>query len=324
MNISIIIPTHQYSKKLQQCLKSVACVVQQVPCEVIVVLDGIEVNQIFFEQFQITNLNIVPLTKNQGPAMARNCGVKVATGRIMFFIDADVTISSEAIQRIKTHFSTNTTKVLIGSYDDDPIEQAIISKYRNLLHHYTHQEASEKATTFWGACGAIDKNLFDEIGGFDISFTQPCIEDIKLGYSLVQKNYAIKLDKHLQVKHLKKWTLFNMIYTDIFLRAKPWTKIIYQYKNWNVKDLNIRQDEKLAVTSLYLGIFCIITSFLYPYLLLTSIFFWGFLFHLKRNTYTFFTKHFKFYQMPIVILLHWLYLLCAGIGFILGTIEQKI
>lgn len=29
-----------------------------------------------------------------------------------------------------------------------------------LLHHYVHQTACEQASTFWGACGAIRREVF--------------------------------------------------------------------------------------------------------------------------------------------------------------------
>jgi hypothetical protein len=49
---------------------------------------------------------------------------------------------------------------LIGSYDDAPGANNFLSQYKNLFHHYTHQTGSEEASTFWGACGAIRRDVF--------------------------------------------------------------------------------------------------------------------------------------------------------------------
>ena len=56
---------------------------------------------------------------------------------------------------------------MFGSYDDTPEAPDFISQYRNLLHHYTHQRAKREAKTFWTGCGAVRKEVFSELKGFD-------------------------------------------------------------------------------------------------------------------------------------------------------------
>jgi len=93
---------------------------------------------------------------------------------------------------IKRHENT----ALFGSYDDTPYEQDFLSQYRNLLHHYVHQNSNPDAATFWAGCGAVRKNIFLELNGYDYKrFAEPSIEDIELGYRMREKGYKIKLDK---------------------------------------------------------------------------------------------------------------------------------
>ena len=63
----------------------------------------------------------------------------------------------------------------------------------------------EKASTFWGACGAIRRDVFIQMSGFDERYWTPWGEHIELGSRLVQHGYTIRLHKELQVKHLKRW-----------------------------------------------------------------------------------------------------------------------
>ena len=290
--------------------------------EVLLVLDGMEENKAFFSQFKIPAMRIIELKENKGPAYARNTGASLATGKFFFFIDSDVVVSGHTIDRLLSSITqSNVADAIIGSYDDQQANQPLVAKYRNLLHHYTHQQASTKATTFWGACGVIKQEVFKKIGGFDESFTRPSIEDIALGYQLIKKGYFIHLDKSLQVTHLKRWSLKGMVYTDIFLRAKPWTLLLQQHQMWQETELNVSQEEKKAALLLVLGVACVVLSIWSVYALSVGITLLAALLALKRKLYTFYSQYFTMKEMPLVVLLHWLYILCAILGFVLGYLE---
>ncbi len=44
---------------------------------------------------------------------------------------------------------------VFGSYDDEPAAPNFLSQYKNLFHHFVHQQGSAEASTFWSGCGAI-------------------------------------------------------------------------------------------------------------------------------------------------------------------------
>ena len=187
-----------------------------------------------------------------GPARARNRGVQAARGDLLFFVDADVTIPSDAISRIHDQFENMPElAALIGSYDDAPAAPNFLSQYRNLLHHYVHQQANEDAFTFWGACGAIRREVFLAVGGFDEAYRQPSIEDIELGYRLKQCGYHIRLCKTLQVKHWKRWSVLSVLRTDILCRAIPWTQLLLQGRQLP-NDLNIRIADRVSTGLVFL------------------------------------------------------------------------
>ena len=115
--------------------------------------------------------------KSGGPAKARNIGAKAATGNIILFIDADVELHPTTVLRVIAVFQDRPeVAAIIGSYDDAPGATNFLSQYKNLFHHYTHQAAKEEASTFWGACGAIRRDVFLSLEGFDESYRRPCIE----------------------------------------------------------------------------------------------------------------------------------------------------
>ena len=90
----------------------------------------------------------------------------------------------------------------------------MVSQYRNLLHHFVHQEGNPEASTFWAGCGAVRRAAFDAVAGYDEArFRRPSIEDIELGYRLRRAGYRIRLDRDLQCTHLKRWRL-PVVYLD--------------------------------------------------------------------------------------------------------------
>lgn len=105
------------------------------------------------------------------------------------------------------------------------------------------------------------KNVFLELNGYDYKkFAEPSIEDIELGYRMREKGYKIRLDKDLQVTHLKHWGWYSMIKTDIFNRAMPWSRLILQTKSLP-EDLNLRISDR--VSTALVGILLICVFFLF-------------------------------------------------------------
>jgi hypothetical protein len=72
-----------------------------------------------------------------------------------------------------------------------------------------------------------------------------------------ENGYKIKLDKNLQVTHLKHWGLYSMIKTDIFNRAVPWSKLILQTKSLP-EDLNLRISDRVSTAFVGLLLLCLL------------------------------------------------------------------
>lgn len=244
-SISVVVPVYNGGRDFERCLTALANS-SEAPLEVLVVNDGSEDgSQALAEQF---GARILTTGGRKGPAVARNLGAREAKGDVLYFIDADVCVHADSVGRVIEAFGSDPElDALMGSYDDEPAEPGFLSQYKNLMHCYVHQAALERASTFWSGCGAIRRELFIAHRGFDEKiYRRPAIEDIELGSRLFQANRKLKLDKQLLVKHLKRWTFWNLIKTDVFDRGIPWTELILRNRRMP-NDLNLQSSQRLSV-----------------------------------------------------------------------------
>ena len=165
-----------------------------------------------------------------GPAEARNAGAQRASGDVLVFVDADVIVHRDAFVRIRDAFASDPgLGGVFGSYDDEPAHDDTVSAFRNLLHHHVHQTSPGPARTFWAGLGAIRKDVFLDIGGFDDAYGVPSIEDVELGLRLTDAGHRIELAPDIQGKHLKGWTLPGMVRGDVLHRAVPWLALLLKH-----------------------------------------------------------------------------------------------
>ena len=194
---------------------------------------------------QEAGAGLVRLYERCGPAAARNAAARKAAGGILVFMDADTSVHPDTLERFAWKFRGDAgLDALMGSYDQRPSAPGVVSRFRNLLHSFVHHRASVRATTFWAGCGAVRRERFLSLGGFDESFPGPSIEDVEFGLRLHGVGGSIELDPGIQVTHHKAWTLRSMVRTDVFARAIPWTLILHKHPM--PLDLNFKVSDRIS------------------------------------------------------------------------------
>ena len=329
--ISVIIPVYNMSKYLNQCLDALIASSYK-SCEIIVVDDASTDDSA--EISRKKGVTVLQMPHQSGPAAVRNYGAQKARGDILFFVDSDVLVQQETITRIVTDFQKNPDiTAVFGSYDDDPAEKDFFSQYKNLYHHSVHQKSSNDAVTFWAGCGAMRRDVFHEVGGFDQKkYTKPSIEDIELGYRLRRMGYRILLDKQLQVKHLKHWGWSSWLKTDIFNRAVPWSQLILE-RGFLPQDLNLQVSHKISAVLVFLLIIMLpltllgalnflVTNINSVFISISLLLIISLLL-LNRNLYAFFFHKRGIKFLLFAIPLHFLYYLYSGLTFATCWILHK-
>lgn len=188
--------------------------------------------------------------RGAGPAAARNAGAARAAGEVLAFVDADVIVEPGALVRIARRFAADADLAAVfGSYGDRPEAASAVSRFRNLLHHHTHSAGAGRAETFWAGLGAVRRDAFAAVGGFDQHrYPRPAIEDIELGMRIVAAGRRVELDPLIRGTHLKRWTLGSMLATDFARRGVPWVRLQLERREV-ARSLNAAPRQRLAAAA---------------------------------------------------------------------------
>ncbi|MBD3186694.1 glycosyltransferase [Candidatus Bathyarchaeota archaeon] len=221
MKVSVIIPTHDDGEDLSHCLDSLNRSTEKI--HEIIVVDDASSTQIL-ESIDRFDIRYIRLSRNRGPAAARNEGADVATGDILFFIDADVRVREDTIKKIKNAHAKHGIVVYQGiaakkSTDGGFGADLLALKWYHMLHgilesSFVHSHAF-----------SIKKDAFRAIGGFNESFTPPGFgEEFELGTRL-RERHVLHTDPELIVDH--HFTGYWQRARALFHRSHAWARVFF-------------------------------------------------------------------------------------------------
>ena len=256
LSVSIVVPVANGGTTFADCLAAL-CRLAPPPNELIVVDDGSTDGSA--ERAIAAGARVIRMARRAGPAAARNRGAAAAAGDVILFVDADVLVAPDTLARVRDVMTDRSLTAVIGSYDSRPTAPGLVSQYKNLIHRFVHQTSGPDAFTFWCACGAIRREVFLSVGGFDERYVDPSIEDIELGYRLRHAGYRIRLEPTLEVTHAKRWTLTSWLRTDIVARAVPWSDLLLREGRLH-NGLNLRIATRVCVLLAWIALVAAIAS----------------------------------------------------------------
>ncbi len=255
LSVSVIVPVYNGAATLRETLHALRASAVQ-PDRIIVVDDGsTDASAQIAADFGVTLLS----TQGRcGPAVARGLGAEEATGEVLLFLDADVSIHPGTAERegtiariVRVLTERPDVDAVFGSYDTQPTAPNFVSQWKNLTHHFVHQHGAADAQTFWAGCGAIRREVFQWIGGFDHRYRGATIEDIELGYRLRQHGFRVLLDPAILCTHAKRWTAWSAWKTDLLYRGIPWTRLILR-TGIVPNDLNVSVAQRISTALAWL------------------------------------------------------------------------
>ena len=248
---SLIMPTHNAEQWLPSVLAPLRHLGPQ--WEVIVVDDGSLDGTPQRLQQDYPWVRFLPMEQRGGQARARNAGADLAQGEWLVFVDSDVSTALDTLARMEEFIQARPDlDGFFGCYSSwGYAEEPPLSRFRNLHHRYVHRLNRGWIGSFWCGLGAIRRATFGQHGGFDPEFTG--IEDVELGKRISDRGGRFWLEPGFEGRHLKRWNLWSMVYTDLFVRAIPWTYFGYLGRT-PTNGLNLAPSQALPPAVLALAI----------------------------------------------------------------------
>lgn len=195
---SVIIPTYHRNDLLAKCLDCLAPGVQILPAEqyeVIVTDDGSQTTaqDMISDRYPWVKWVAAP---HQGPATNRNNGSKYAQGKWLVFTDDDCLPDSQWLEAYsQAIFNQPDCLVFEGrTYVNSPRKSLAETAPINETGGY-----------LWSCNLAIQKQLFESLGGFDSRFPYAAMEDVDLRLRLTKSGYNFSFIQLASVCHPWKY-----------------------------------------------------------------------------------------------------------------------
>ncbi|KKR32644.1 MAG: Glycosyl transferase [Candidatus Gottesmanbacteria bacterium GW2011_GWC2_39_8] len=229
--LSIIIPAYNAALTIEDLLGSIrkSRKVDLREVEVVVVddrsIDNME--EVFYNSYKrYKNYKYYKLTKNSGPARARNEGVRQAKGEVVLFLDSDVKLFPHTLRELISSFKKDPDLfATTGVWDKKQKSKHFFPKFKALRDwSYWIHDRDQRGYYFLFSTriAAIRKDLFVRLGGFNTSYKAALVEDIELTYRIARR-YAVIFNPKLKVSH--EFEDFLPIARKYFWRSFYWSRL---------------------------------------------------------------------------------------------------
>ena len=191
-NVSIVIISWKMKDLLQKCLQSIYKFTSEVTFEIIVIDNNSQDGTSEIIETEFPEIILIRNKENCGVATARNQGIKIARGRYILILDADMELKENSIEQLYRFMESNPDVGLVGCklVDSSNNLQYSCKRYPNLLalifrrlEHNTFIKNTnilrQHVMKDWdhntiadvdyviGACQFFRKDLGDKIGLYD-------------------------------------------------------------------------------------------------------------------------------------------------------------
>jgi GT2 family glycosyltransferase len=219
--VSVVMPVYNAEATLAECLTRL-CNSSFPDFEVVLVDDGsTDQTRAIAANFPV---RVVPSPGRVGPAAARNVGAQASRGEILFFIDSDVMVRPDSVERVVQRMVVDGVEGVVGVQAASMRHRDVVSQYKNIWMRWTYLRKTGDVPLFYTTAAAIRRDAFLRAGGFDVAYATPNVEDTAFGQKLARLGIRVRVAPELEVEHVKRYSLTALLRTD-YMRAVSLTRL---------------------------------------------------------------------------------------------------
>jgi glycosyltransferase involved in cell wall biosynthesis len=213
--VSVIIPNYNYASTIGECVK--AAQRQTYPSiEVIVADDASTDDSVAIAR--ALGVTVLQVPVNSGVSTARNLGAAHAKGEVLFFVDSDVALDPDAVERAVAYLRDEPgLGAICGMYRAEPMfPDSLVKRYRAIQQYVWFNEVEGAIPGLHSALFAMRRETFLEVGEFNDRLRWT--EEQDYGFRL-NARYEVKAVPTIRGRHDHDGTMRVML-TKVFNRTR--------------------------------------------------------------------------------------------------------
>ncbi len=218
MDISVVIPSFNGLEYLEEYIPKVIASLKSSPkykSELIIIDDKSSDDTIKILSEKYKNEPMVKIDSNprKGACSARNYGVSISSGKYILFIDNDVTLEENFLEKVIPHFDDENVGIVACAIyymtDNRQLDGVKIIKWRrgffrftsNILNNDLKVQDEYLSYGAQGACFLCTRKAFDKVDGINEILEPYLLEETDLIYKVMKQGYKIVYEPTTRAMH---------------------------------------------------------------------------------------------------------------------------
>ena len=208
--------------------------------------------------------NLIPFRyfkqKNRGPSFARNFGAKVSKGKYLFFLDSDLELPNNFLNKVFLILSKRKINVLSFYYNNfsHKKNKNYIPKLKAHLDWFMNKQKGNLYldTLVHGQCVVFNKKFFLRSKGWDIKLYRSICENEEFSKRILKKT---KIYTNFEIGPFHYYKRFFITTRDVFLRSYIWSRLFFKKKV--IRDYRFKSSKIFFYSFPLVGIFTLLLNY---------------------------------------------------------------
>jgi glycosyltransferase involved in cell wall biosynthesis len=203
-SVSIIIPAYNAQDTIKECIMSVLN--SNYPRFEVIVIDDASTDRTAEVVRSFENVVLVEKEKNRGCAATKNLGAKKAKGEYFYFLDSDVVIYEDTVEKLVETALEYSVDMVCARYSRSPMNRGLVHHYKAMADYvfYIPKEYRAKVNLngqLGGGGELFSRKSFEAVKGFDEKFYGASVEREDIWIKFYKAGFHSAANAQIKTRH---------------------------------------------------------------------------------------------------------------------------